>query len=512
MSVRKTYSSSLAILLKDICKVPSALDTHISGLAIDSRLVKKGDLFLALSGSHTNSTDHIKEAIARGANAVVAEGAVNKGRVFENGIVVELFVDNLKQKLGVIADRFFRSPSAEISVVGVTGTNGKTSVTNYLASYFSQSGQLSGVIGTLGYGIVGSEDVELRETGFTTPNVVDVHRCLAELRDLGAKNVFMEVSSHGLNQGRVDGVRFEGAVFTNLTREHLDYHGTMQNYAESKQKLFAKEGLKFAVINQDDEYASEFIRATSKNAEVLTYGIKHKGSVSVLSCKLDPQGDSTINALIKLPANEVSISSNLIGLFNLSNLLAVLTVALAKGNIYKCEEKIKAIKPVNGRMQCVQVTKKPLVIVDYAHTPDALKNVLEAARPHCKGNLSVVFGCGGDRDTGKRPEMARVSELLADRVIVTDDNPRTERAEIITAQIFEGFHDKHKVLLEHDRAKAIAIAIKEADVNDVVLVAGKGHETWQEVNGKRFQFSDLEEVKKVLGVQTQNNKNCEAVN
>jgi UDP-N-acetylmuramoyl-L-alanyl-D-glutamate--2,6-diaminopimelate ligase len=252
MTLRKTYSSNLALLLKGICSVPSALNTHVSGLAIDSREVKKGDLFLAISGSHSTSTDHIKEAISKGAKAVVAEGSVNKGKAFANGSVVELFVDNLKEKVGFIADRFFRSPSYDLSVVGVTGTNGKTSVTNYLASYFSNGGDVSGVIGSLGYGLVRSNDVQLKETGFTTPNVVEVHRCLAELRDAGAKNVFMEVSSHGLSQGRVDGVKFEGAVFTNLTRDHLDYHGSMEDYASSKIKLFKRDDLKFAVVNEDD--------------------------------------------------------------------------------------------------------------------------------------------------------------------------------------------------------------------------------------------------------------------
>ena len=476
------------------------LNTHVSGLAIDSREVKKGDVFLALSGSHTKSTDHIKEAIARGANAVVAEGSVNKGRVFEDGLVVELFVDNLKDKIGLIADRFFRSPSQDLSVVGVTGTNGKTSVTNYLASYFAHGGDVSGVMGTLGYGIVRCDDIQLKETGYTTPNVVDVHRCLAELRDAGAKNVFMEVSSHGLSQGRVDGVQFEGAVFTNLTREHLDYHGTMDDYAASKCKLFARNNLKFAVVNEDDDYSPLFVSAISPGVNIFTYGVKSKSDISVLDYQLKADSLSTIIAEISTPAGEFNIHSGLIGAFNLSNLLAVLSVAVAKQELKNCEQRIAAIKSVKGRMQLVHIKDKPIIIIDYAHTPDALENALEAVKPHCKGKVTLVFGCGGDRDTGKRKVMAKIAEKLADNIIVTDDNPRNEAASTITDHIFEGFNNKRVARLVHDRAAAIELAVSESGKNDLVLIAGKGHETWQEIKGQKLYFSDIEEVQKVLGI------------
>ncbi len=502
MTLRKTYGTNLALLLKGICNVPSALNTQVSGISIDSREVKKGDIFLAISGGHTKSTDHIKEAISRGANAVVAEGTLYKGKVFEDGIVVELFVDNLKSKIGLIADRFFRSPSQEMSVIGVTGTNGKTSVTNYLANYFAQGGELSGVIGTLGYGLVQGEGTHLKETGFTTPNVVEVHRCLAELRDAGAKNVFMEVSSHGLSQGRVDGVKFEGAVFTNLSREHLDYHGTMESYAESKCKLFANHDLKFAVINEDDDYSNSFIRAISAGVNIFTYGIKSKADISVLEYQLNSGNLSTIVAEISTPAGEFNIYSGLIGSFNLSNLLAVLSVAVAKQELKNCEHRIQNIKPVNGRMQLVQVRDKPVVIIDYAHTPDALKNALEAVKPHCKGKVILVFGCGGDRDTGKRQEMANIAEKFADLIIVTDDNPRTEAASVITGHIFEGFENKSIATLEHNREAAIELAISRATENDLILIAGKGHETWQEINGQKFYFSDFSVVEKILDVRS----------
>jgi UDP-N-acetylmuramoyl-L-alanyl-D-glutamate--2,6-diaminopimelate ligase len=500
MTLRKTYSSNLAFLLKGICSVPSALNTHVSGLAIDSREVKKGDLFLAISGSHSTSTDHIKEAISKGANAVVAEGSVNKGKAFEDESVVELFVDNLKEKVGFIADRFFRSPSFDLSVVGVTGTNGKTSVTNYLASYFSNGGEVSGVIGSLGYGLVRGDDVQLKETGFTTPNVVEVHRCLAELRDAGAKNVFMEVSSHGLSQGRVDGVKFEGAVFTNLTREHLDYHGSMEDYASSKIKLFKRDELKFAVVNEDDDYSNLFVGAIPSGVNVFTYGVKSKSDISVLDFQLRADSLSTITADISTPAGEFNIHSGLIGSFNLSNLLAVMSVAVAKQELKNCEQRIQAIKSVNGRMQLVHIKNKPIVIIDYAHTPDALENALEAVKAHCKGKVTLVFGCGGDRDTGKRRDMAKIAENLADNIIVTDDNPRSEAASLITDHIFEGFVNQKAARLVHDRQSAIELAISTSTKNDLILIAGKGHETWQEINGQKFHFSDIEVVQKILGI------------
>ena len=511
MALRKTYSSSLALLLKGVCKVPSALDTHVSGLAIDSREVKKGDIFLAISGNHSTSTEHIKEAIAKGANAIVAEGSTNKGKVFEDGLVVELFVDNLKEQIGLIADRFFRSPSSEMSVIGVTGTNGKTSVTHYLASYFSRASDLAGVIGTLGYGLVGGDNDQLKETGFTTPNVVEVHRYLAELRDAGAKNIFMEVSSHGLSQHRVDGVKFEGAVFTNLTHEHLDYHGTMEEYAASKAKLFSKESLKFVVINEDDNYARQFIAATPSGVNIFTYGVQSKSDISVLNYQLNTDSVSTITAEITTPAGEFNIHSSLIGLFNLSNLLAVMSVAVAKQELRSCEQRMQAITPVNGRMQIVHIKDKPIVVVDFAHTPDALENAIDAVKPHCKGKVILVFGCGGDRDIGKRKVMAQIAERLADSIIVTDDNPRSEQPDVITEHIFEGFKNKEAVNLEHDRQAAIQLAVSQASAQDLVLIAGKGHETWQEIKDKKYYFNDLEVVRKVLGLDVSQEGSREAI-
>ncbi len=501
MTLRSSYSDSLARLLKGICKVPAALDTQIYGLALDSRQVKKGDLFLALSGSRSAATDHINEAVSRGANAVIAEGNLNQGKAFEDGFAVELFVDNLREKIGLIADRFFRSPSLDVSVIGVTGTNGKTSVTNYLANYFSYQGQSSGIIGTLGYGVVSQDKITLQETGFTTPNVVEVHRCLAELRDAGVKNVFMEVSSHGLSQNRVDGVRFEGAVFTNLSREHLDYHGTMQAYAESKMKLFVVEGLKFAVINRDDDYADSFLKIIPPTVNVLTYGLSERAQIYAPEYQLHTEGSETIQATVNTPSGVINLQSGLIGIFNLSNLLAVVAVAEAKQALTECEKRISKLRSVSGRMQVFKAKGRPSVVVDYAHTPDALEKALNALKPHCEGKIVLVFGCGGDRDPGKRPQMAEIAERLADLLIVTDDNPRNEDPEKITREIVSGFSAGTVVTLEHDRRKAIRMAIDMAGQNDLVLIAGKGHETWQEIKGVKKYFSDIEQVKEMLGLK-----------
>lgn len=491
-----SYTTDLVHLLSGICVVPSALNTAIHGIQVDSRKVKKGDLFLALSGSHSASTDHIVEAVTRGANAVVAEGSLFKGRVFEDGDAVELFVDNLKQKVGEIADRFFQSPSKDVDVIGVTGTNGKTSVTSYLASYFALNGTKSGFIGTLGYGLAGEK---IYSTDNTTPNVVDVHRYLAELRDLEVQTVVMEVSSHGMLQGRTDSVHFVGAVFTNLTREHLDYHGTMESYAEAKSLLFMCKGLRFAVINNDDPYAETMVRGILDHVNVIRYGItsmtdqspNYASSITVRSYKLE----AGIYAEINTPKGPVVIKSRLIGRFNLSNLLAVIGVAVASGHKIENLNAIKNIDSVVGRMEVVKVKNQALVVVDYAHTPDALENALKALKPHCTGLIYLVFGCGGDRDIGKRAEMAAISETLADHIIVTDDNPRNEDSEKITNDILTGFKSLTKVSVIHSRAEAILKAMTQASSNDVILIAGKGHETWQEIKGERVFFSDMNEVK-----------------
>jgi len=505
MKAKRSYASNLAYLLDGICHVPSALDTSISGLRVDSRLVKKGDLFLALSGCRSKSTDHIVEAIERGANAIVAEGSLFDGRVFEDGAAVELFVDDLKHKAGTIADKFFRSPSREMSVIGVTGTNGKTSVASYLAQYFSSGGTKSGLIGTLGYGLVSTKGIEFTQTEHTTPNVVEVHRFLALLRDEGAQAVVMEVSSHGISQGRVDGVTFEGAVYTNLTRDHLDYHGTMDAYAKCKSALFESSGLKYAVINNDDSYAEIMKAAVSKNVDLLTYGFSSDADVHASQYQLSSK---EICSKVIAKGSARDIRSPLMGRFNLTNLLAVVSVAVAKNDLRNCEKRVSEIESVDGRMEVLRSKGKPTVVVDYAHTPDALRSVLEALKSHCEGQLRLVFGCGGDRDIGKRPEMAEVAEQYADDILVTDDNPRNEDPEKITKDILEGFRSPDDITVLHDRKTAIERMLAQSNENDLILIAGKGHETWQEIKGTRTFYSDIEEVRRLMGISG-HSKVCE---
>lgn len=489
----RSYSCSLASLLRELCCVPAGLDTRISGLSIDSRKVQKGDLFIAVSKDGDELSAHISEAISNGANAILKEG---DSRIVEDGRAVELYLSDLDKKVGIIADRFFQSPSKDIAVIGVTGTNGKTSVASYLANYFTLGGSENGVIGTLGYGLVGEGRAALIDTGHTTPNAVDVHRHLASLRDQGVKTVSMEVSSHGLAQGRVDEVTFTAAVYTNLTRDHLDYHGSMAAYADAKKKLFISPELKFAVLNKDDDYFHEIQAVLPASVKVLTYGVEDQSAdVAAISHEFD---QSELKAVIKTHEGQVSLRSQLLGAFNLSNLLAVIGVALALRDTEKMESRLAALKAVDGRMEVIRHEQSPLVVVDYAHTPDALANVLSTLKESCQGKLRLVFGCGGDRDKGKRAEMAKIAEQYADQVILTDDNPRSEAPELIVQDILSGFSAKESIEVIHDRRNALRSVLNRAAPKDMVLVAGKGHECWQEQNGEKRYFSDVGVVNELL--------------
>jgi len=494
----RSYQTDLARLLADICHVPAALNTRVHGLKVDSRKVVPGDLFIALSGQSTQAADHIPEAIQRGANAIIIEGKNRPGQVYEEAGVVELAIEGIRDKQGLIASRFFQHPDQDMSVIGVTGTNGKTSVSNYIAQYFDRRGIKSGVIGTLGWGVIeqASSSQFFEETGMTTPGIVDVYRCLASLRDAGVKVVAMEVSSHALTQGRVEGIRFEGAVFTNLSRDHLDYHGSMEAYAEAKSLLFQYPGLVFAVLNADDPESRNMQCKIAPDVKVLHYSIQKAADV----CATSVDRFCELKATIKCASHQFELSSHLIGRFNLSNLLAVAAVALAKGQESGLEEGLPAIQPVAGRMQYLGKPGKPGVVIDYAHTPDALENVLITLGESLEGKLIVVFGCGGDRDRGKRAEMGRIAERFSDRVILTDDNPRFEDPETVVKDILEGISDSGAVTVVHDRAMAIKLALETAVENDCVLIAGKGHERYQDISGRKRHFSDLECASGLMGL------------
>ena len=493
----RIYSTDLSKLLSGIYAVPAVLDTRVHGIQLDSRRVRKGDLFIALSGARYPSGAHVDEAVARGANAVLVEGQLHTGKVHEAGDAVELYLPNLRELVGVLADRFFQQPSHDLRVVGVTGTNGKTSVSNYIAQLLEGNNITAGVIGTLGVGVV-EQGKKLNPLEHTTPNVVDVHRYLALLRDEGAEAVVMEVSSHGLEQGRVDCVQFEGAVFTNLTRDHLDYHGTMEAYGAAKAKLFTRPELKFAIVNYEDDYSREIVSKLAADVRCIEYGEHATAELHASNVRYQ----KGLNATLSFSGKQSKLNSELVGRFNLYNLMASLATGVAMGLTFESIKGLDDIRSVPGRMNIFAKSGKPTVVIDYAHTPDALENILKTIKEHHPKRLLLVFGCGGDRDVGKRPLMAKVAENLADHIVVTDDNPRNEDPDAIIADILKGFQSTEEVEVSHDRAEAIQAAIASAQEGDWVLVAGKGHEAYQEVAGKRLEFSDLELAKRCLGIES----------
>lgn len=472
-----------------------SLQTQVHGIQLDSRQLQKGDLFIACFGHNHDARDFIDDALSIGVSAVLAESGCGwQGVQFRNGVPI-IAIDNLAAKTSEIAARFYGRPTDALSVIGITGTNGKTSCSQFIAQLFNQFGFRCGVMGTLGYGIFG----EIKETQLTTPDAVFTQMALAEMHHEHIEPVAMEVSSVGLHQKRVAAVRFDTAIFTNLTRDHLDYHESMESYAENKRKLFTMPDLKSAVINLDDQYALSMINAIRSDVEVLTYSTKNKiASVHAESFELTRRG---FQAQINTPIGRGNISGQLLGFFNFSNVLAVVAGALTylprhyDLTIDTLCEKISELKPVTGRMEIVGEDDHITAVVDYAHTPDGLRSALTALRDHFEGNVWCVFGCGGNRDKGKRPLMGEVAEHFADRLILTDDNPRNEKGDVIIEHILSGINNSEAATIERDRARAINLAIEQAEHGDVVLIAGKGHETYQEVNGARQIFSDANQVR-----------------
>jgi len=451
----------------------------VTGLALDSRKARPGDLFLAYPGEHSDGRRHAGQAVAAGAVAVCAESG---WQAPEFGVPV-IECPGLRERVGVIADAFFDHPAAAMNLVGVTGTNGKTSCTQLLGQALRLLGRPCGVIGTLG----SSLDGRVLDGGLTTPDPLALRQQLAGWRDQGVADVAMEVSSHGLMQGRVSGLRFSAAVFTNLSRDHLDFHGTMEAYGAAKARLFEQPGLGCAVINADDGFGRDLAQRLRPRLPVVTFGFGAEADVAVL--RADYRADG-VDATLKTPWGGLDLRSALLGDFNLANLLAVVAVLGQSGiAIADIERVAPQLKPISGRMERVAAFADIDVVVDYAHTPDALEQALVALRRHCHGALWCVFGCGGDRDQGKRPLMGEVAERLADRVVLTSDNPRGENPADILAQIQAGMNGA--ALVESDRAAAIELAIAQAAPGDLVLVAGKGHESYQLVGDETRPFSDI---------------------
>lgn len=478
-------------------------DLPVTGLTLDSRQVQPGNIFVALEGTKEHGLAYAHAAVNQGAVAVLCD------RQFDQYCqqmisalmtrVVCVPVSNLREHLGAIASRFYDAPSEDLFMVGITGTDGKTSVSHFVAQALQNEKNPSAVIGTIGNGLLN----QLQTASHTTPNVIEVHSVLAQLRDAGATQVAMEVSSHGLHQHRVAAVDFDVAVLTNLGRDHLDYHGDVDAYREAKRLLFLRPELRAAVLNLDDVFGRQL--ATDLQDRVDVWGYSLHDSIELDNVKMLHGSNVRAHAggldmHIRCAQGEADVRLNVMGTFNAANVLATLAVMLIRGvNFAAAIQRLEKLKTVPGRMETCAVKNKPLAVIDYAHTPQALTSVLTSLREHCAGSLICVFGCGGDRDRGKRPLMATAVEQLADSVIVTDDNPRTENAAAICDEIFSGFANPSAVTLIHDREQAIRHALSTATANDIVLIAGKGHEDYQIIGTEKLPFSDLQVVKKVFG-------------
>ena len=491
-------------------------------LCADSRALAPGEVFVAYPGARADGRRFIADAVARGASAVLWEigdrPRFSQGTTIEMGMaktgsvpyfpaitVPNVAVDDLQALSGWIAHLVYGRPSEKLWTVGVTGTNGKTSVSQWIAQAFELLGRRSAVVGTLGCGFPG----QLEDCLNTTPDALTLHRLFAQYLAQGARAAAMEVSSIGLHQGRVNGVHFDLAVFTNLTRDHLEYHGSMQAYGAAKEELFMTPGLKSAVLNLDDALGRKIARdLAGGGVQVIGYALDAAAAAGVDGALIaegiaaTPRGQRFTAVA---PQGRVDIQAQVVGTFNVSNLLAVLGTLLASGvPLDQAAAVLQGLTSSPGRMQALGGDGQPLAVIDYAHTPDALDKALSALRDTAAargGRLVCVFGCGGNRDPGKRPLMGEVASRRADAVILTSDNPRDEAPQAILAEIAKGVTGAPGARIVAERAEAIRAALAEADARDVVLIAGKGHETYQEIAGRRLPFSDVEHAAAALAAR-----------
>lgn len=489
-------SQSLKILLEPFIVIDKAFDVKIKGITNNSRLVKKGDLFIACKGDTFDARTCIEDVVQKGAVAVLYQQDDNETLTI-NVDVPTIGLQNLPQIQGDIAARFYGNPTHAMDVVGVTGTNGKTSCTRFIAEALEKHKRKCAVIGTMGSGFL----PKLAASQHTTPDAVTLQKQLHQLKKARATCVAMEVSSHALSQHRVSGVAFDIAVLTQLSRDHLDYHGTMEAYADAKAQLFAWPTLRAAVINADDALGQRLIAACSDRAQTIAYSTSSEklNIPNLIHARLITPTQTGFHVEVESPWGSGAFESNLLGRFNVSNCLAVLaTLILLEVPLNQALKDISHLRTVPGRMELFGDRGTPKVVVDYSHTPDALEKALQALREHCSGELWCVFGCGGDRDPGKRPQMARIAEQYSDQVIVTNDNPRNESPDAIAQAICSGFTDPASATVLLDRLHAIAMAVKSAQNNDIVLVAGKGHEVGQIMKDRVIPFNDGEHVQQQL--------------
>lgn len=489
------------MILSELLTTPIAdqIDCPVNGLALDSRTVSAGDVFLALGGTQTHGERYIDSALQKGAVAVLKEAPVTRVEILADDKPC-ISLPNLSEQVGEIAARFYGHPSRQMHVIGVTGTNGKTTVTHAIAQLLSAHTRC-GLIGTLGYGIYG----QLQPASHTTPNAIRLQALFAQQLGQNVKHLVMEVSSHALAQGRVNGITFETALLTNLSRDHLDYHQTMTAYGDTKRRLFTMPDLKTAVINIDDTFGQSVLADLPTTVAPLTYSL-HDKTANVYA-EIDAYLTGGLQLQIHTDWGQGVGKLPWYGQFNVSNALATVTVLLNMGfPLPQLLKQLSTLRTIPGRMEQFGQANQPTVIVDYAHTPDALEKVLLELRQHFnavsgKNTQSVaklwcVFGCGGDRDSGKRQLMGEVAQRLADNVIITDDNPRHESSQAIINDILPGCPAPTAVI--SDRQQAIHYALQNAAVGDIVLIAGKGHEEYQQIGDQRLPFSDRNLVSSLL--------------
>lgn len=499
---QQTQIITLSQLLRGVCDSDLLPDMEVKGLALDSRQVEPGYVFVALEGHFEHGLAYAEAAISRGAIAVLCDSQYDQycqqilAKISARTVCIA--IKHLPLKLSQLANVFYGHPSEKLFVSGVTGTDGKTTVSHFIAQSMQSSESPAALIGTLANGLIN----QLDKSAQTTPDMLALQRMLAQYVDDGATNVSMEVSSHGLDQGRVEGVSFDVAILTNLSRDHLDYHGNIEAYKQAKKKLFISDASKALVLNADDALGQELFQQLSGDKPIWLYGMHEdrvrKSQMYVYATALETHRDG-MKFILHSSQGSAEITTGLIGDFNVYNMLACFCVLLQSGlNFNLAVKRIEKLKTVPGRMEIIAQPDKPAVVIDYAHTPEALSQVLKNIRKHTDGKVICVFGCGGDRDAGKRPIMAQVAEENSDLVILTSDNPRNEDPALIIDEVQQGVRDPLKLIVEADRARAIQQAIKMASADDLILLAGKGHEDYQIIGNKKIPFSDREQALKSL--------------
>lgn len=502
MAAEEIRSPRLGQLLAGLADPGRAGRREVAGVELDSRRVGPGDVFVALTGGQLHGRDFLHQAIARGAVAVLHDAGdprwdAEAGAACRRAGVAVVAVPALLQSLGSIAARLYGEPSSAFeSVIAVTGTDGKTSVSHYLAAMMDDVDAPAAVIGTLGHGRPG----ESMAPGLTTPDAVRMQQCLAHLGGRGIRRLALEASSHGLAQYRLDGTRVDVAVLTQLGRDHLDYHDSRDEYAAAKARLFHWPGLQAAVLNIGDDFGRALREELeASDTRVLTWGRDDRANLYATEMVCEPDG---LRCRVQHGSDSGWVHVPLLGAFNIDNLLAAICAMLARGwTLADVLTRVDRVRPVPGRMELFRVPDHAGVVIDYAHNAGALEAALAALRGHTQGRLWCIFGAGGDRDRGKRPLMGAAAVAGADRVIVTDDNPRSEDPSEIVEEIIAGMPKGHGVDIAHDRGRALALALQQSHPEDLILLAGKGHETGQIIGSSVRPWSDRAAVREALGLE-----------